>query len=73
MHFLRDGEKITGSLNHSPLCAQAKAVHKQRERGDRLGHAAAVVGELKFATRRPLSLSALSRSRCTTSAPTSAW
>jgi hypothetical protein len=48
VHLLRDGEKIRGSLNHSPLGAKAKAVHKQRERGDRLGHSTAVVGGIEI-------------------------
>ena len=48
VHFLCNGEKIGRALNHAPFGAEAKAVHKQRERRDRLGHAAAVVGGIEI-------------------------
>jgi hypothetical protein len=35
-------------LNHSPLAAQAEAIHEQSERRDRLGHTAAVVGGIEI-------------------------
>jgi len=48
VHFLRDGEKIRGSLNHSPLGAESEAVHEQSERRNYFGHAAAVVGGIEI-------------------------
>ena len=48
MHFLRDGEKIRGSLNHSPLGAESEAVHEQSERRNYFGHAAVVVGGIEI-------------------------
>ncbi len=43
MHFLRDREKIGCALDDAPFGAEAKAVHKQGERGKHLRHATAVV------------------------------
>jgi hypothetical protein len=54
MHFFCDREKIGSSLDHSPLGAQAEAVHKQRERGNHLRHAAAVVSRIEIRDAQPL-------------------
>ena len=48
VHLFRDREKIRRSLNDAPLGPKTEAVHEQSERGNHLGHAAAVIGRIEI-------------------------
>ena len=59
VHFLGDGEEISRALDHAPFSAKAETIHEQGERGNHLGHAAAVISRIEIHHAQTLELPCL--------------
>ena len=46
VHFLGDAEEVRAAFDHAPAGPDAGGVHQQRQRGQQLGDAAAVIGRI---------------------------